>query len=313
VTRTIPLLMTFEDSALQAALERIEGFGLTVAPDRGASLADISEAEVVCVASFDRELLDRAANLRWIQAYLGGVDRLLFPELVSSPIPLTCVKECFAAPGAEHAMAVILAVSYRLDYYLRAQSRRDFTWNRPDGLASKTLGIIGFGNIGQALAVRARPFGLRTLAIARRPRNNPAPADELLPPSGLPRLLAESDFVVVAVPSTAETRHLIGSAQLSQMRPTAWLVDISGRELVVNQPDVISALNESRIAGADLQFKEPPPADSPLWNMDNLIMSQFSANSDQETAQAIALIADNMQRYRDGQPLRGLVDKAAGY
>src|SRR5882757_7937150 len=162
----------------------------------------IPEAEVACVAGFDNELLQRGTSLKWVQAFLGGVERVLFPEFVSHTIPLTCVKECFAAPGAEHAMAVILAISYRVNYYLRAQSRRTFEWNKPAGLAGKTLGIIGFGNIGQALAVRARPFGMRIVALARRERDSAAPADELLTNSEMPRLLSESDFVVIAVPST---------------------------------------------------------------------------------------------------------------
>lgn len=298
---------------LQKALEAVEGYSIKIAPDHPSAMAAIPEAEVACVASFDRELLDRAANLSWIQAFLGGVERVLFPELVSRPVPLTCVKECFAAPGAEHAMAVILAVSYRVDYYLRAQARRDFEWHRPDGLAGLTLGIIGFGNIGQALAVRARAFGLRTLALARQPRTVPSPADELVTPAQMSRLLNESDFVVVAVPSTSDTRNLIGAARLEQMKPTAWLIDISGREAIVNQPAVIEALQKGRIAGADLQFKEPPAMDSALWDMDNLIMSQYSANSEQETSDAVALVVDNACRYRDGKPLRGLVDKVAGY
>jgi phosphoglycerate dehydrogenase-like enzyme len=313
LSRAIPLLLTFEDSDLQQALERAEGYDVRVAPDRDAALRMIPDAEVACVAGFDKELLERATSLKWVQAFLGGVERVLFPEFVANSIPLTCVKECFAAPGAEHAMAVILAVSYRVDYYLRAQARRTFEWNKPTGLAGRTLGIIGFGNIGQALAVRARLFGLRILALARRERSNPAPADQLLTTVDMPRLLGESDFVVIAVPSTAQTKSLIRKPELAQMRSNAWLIDISGREAIVNQHDVVEALETRQIAGADLQFKGPPPADSPLWKMDNLIMSQYSANSDQETADATALVIDNLQRYREGRPLRGLVDKAAGY
>ncbi len=305
--------MTFEDPDLQSALQAVDGYRLEVASDHESALNAIPEADVACVAEFDRELLDRAKKLCWIQAFLGGVERVLFPELVKSAIPLTCVKECFGVPGADHAMAILLAVSYRVDYYLRAQARREFSWSRPLGLEGTTLGIIGFGNIGQALATRARVFGLRTLALARRPRTDPIPADEVLTLEQLPRLLSESDFVVVAVPSTAETKNLIGAPQLSQMRSTAWLIDISGREAIVSQPDVIDALNQGRIAGADLQFKRPPPVDSPLWDMNNLIMSQYSANSEQETTEGIALVADNMRRFREGLPLRGLVDKVAGY
>jgi phosphoglycerate dehydrogenase-like enzyme len=313
VTRSIKLLMTFEDEALEKALKSVDGYAVIVAGDRANALDSIADAEVACVSSFDRELLERGKNLRLIQAFLGGVERVLFPELVVSPIPLTCVKECFAAPGAEHAMAIILAVGYRVDYYLRAQSRRTFEWRRPLGIKDLTVGIIGFGNIGQAIAERARPFGLRTIALARRPRNTPAPADELLTPSQMSRLLQDSDFVVVAVPSTSDTKNLIGADEVAQMKPTSWLIDISGREAIVSQLAVIQALQEGRIAGADLQFKEPPPSASPLWEMDNLIMSQYSANSEEETADAMALVQDNMRRYRSGEPLRGLVDKVAGY
>jgi phosphoglycerate dehydrogenase-like enzyme len=305
--------MNFEDHALQRALEAAPGVELRVTPDRASALTALPETDVACVASFDAEMLARGNRLRWIQAFLGGVERVLFPELVSSPIPLTCVKECFAAPGAEHAMATILAVTYRLDHYLRSPVRRTFTWKRPDGLTGLTVGILGFGNIGQALAIRARPFGLRTLALGRRRRPSPEPADQMLTSDEMPRLLAESDFVVVAVPSTAQTRNMIAAPQLAQMKPSAWLIDISGREAIVNYADVLQALSKRTIAGADLQFKEPPPHDSPLWQLDNLIMSQYSANSEQETADAIALVVDNVRRYREGRTLRGLVDKAAGY
>jgi phosphoglycerate dehydrogenase-like enzyme len=307
------VLQTFEEPVLTDAMRSVPGVEVQVAPDRESALRAIGEAEVACVAAFDPELLARATRLKWVQAFLGGVEAVLCPELAAGPIPLTCVKECFAAPGADHAMASILAVTYRLDYYLRAQARRTFTWREPHEVTGRTIGIIGFGNIGEALARRARAFGMRVLAVARRPRPTPAPADELLGPDDLPRLLRTADFVVVAVPCTPQTRGLIGIAQVQQMKPTAWLIDISGRPAIVSEPAVVQALREGRLAGADLQFKHPPPPDSPLWNLDNLIMSQYSANSQEETRRAIELVVDNLGRYRSGKPLLGLVDKAAGY
>jgi phosphoglycerate dehydrogenase-like enzyme len=294
-------------------MESVSDYQIIVAPTREEALYAIADAEVACVDGFDVELLKHGKKLQWIQAFLGGVDRMMFPELVESPVSLTCVKECFAAPGAEHAMATILAVSYRLDYYLRAQARRTFTWSKPSGLTGLTLGIIGFGNIGQALAVRARPFGLRIIACARRPRASASPADELVMPDEMPRLLSESDFVVLAVPSTHGTKQLLGAPQLACMKSTTWLIDISGRDAIIDQGAIVNALREGRIGGADLQFKQPPPKDSALWELDNLIMSQYSANSEQETLDAINFVVDNMRRYKSRQPLCGLVDKAAGY
>ncbi len=183
----------------------------------------------------------------------------------------------------------------------------------PRGIAGSTLGIVGFGNIGQALAVRARPLGVRIIAVARLPRAAAEPADELLTPEQLPRLLRASDFVVVAVPLTAATHGLIGRDQLALMRPGAWLIDISGRAAIVDQNAVIEALGQGVIGGAELQFAAPPPPHSPLWDMDNLIMSQYSANSEEEARASVAMVIDNIRRSRAGRPLRGLVDKVAGY
>ena len=307
------LLITFDDKDLNDAMRSVPGVDVRVTTTREAALDAIADVEVACVDSFNAELLARAKKLRWVQAFLGGVEAVVCPELAAAPIPLTCVKECFAAPGADHAMASILAVTYRLDYYLRAQARRTFEWQLPSEVAGKTVGVVGFGNIGQALAKRARAFGMRVIAVARRARAEAAPAEEVLTSGQLPRLLGASDFVVVAVPLTRETRGLIGSAELAQMKATAWLIDISGRPAIVDQDAVIAALRTRRIAGADLQFKRPPPSDSPLWEMDNLIMSQYSANSIEESERAIALFVENLRRYRAGEPLLGLVDKAAGY
>jgi phosphoglycerate dehydrogenase-like enzyme len=154
---------------------------------------------------------------------------------------------------------------------------------------------------------------MNVLAVARRRVNDPAPADEVFTSDRLGEVLRRSDFVVVAVPLTAQTKGLIGRDQLRQMKRTAHLIDISGRPAIVDQSAVIDALRAGEIGGADLQFAEPPPADSPLWAMDNLIMSQFSANSQEETNRSIALVVENLNRFRDGRPLLGLVDKAAGY
>jgi phosphoglycerate dehydrogenase-like enzyme len=154
---------------------------------------------------------------------------------------------------------------------------------------------------------------MKVVAVARRPLSEAAPADEVVTPDRLNDVLARADFVVIAVPQTPDTRGLIGGPQLRQMKRSAYLIDISGRPAIVDQAAVIDALWSGVIAGADLQFAKPPSATSPLWAMDNLIMSQYSANSVEETQRSLALVKDNLQRFRDGQPLRGLVDKAAGY
>jgi phosphoglycerate dehydrogenase-like enzyme len=307
------VLITCDLEELAPAAAAVPGVEVAAALDRTAILDQIGEAEVLCLAGFDAEMFRAAKKLKWVQAMLGGVEKVLFPELVQSEIPLTCIKECFGVPGAEHAMAAMLAVSSRLNEYAWLRSKRKLEWRLPRELHGKTIGIIGFGNIGRALGERARAFGMRVLAAARRPTGDVGPAHEVLAQDQLPRLLVESDFVVVAVPLTQSTRGLIGPAQLKAMKPSAWLIDISGRPAIVEQDAVIAALREKQIAGADLQFGTAPAADSPLWTMENLIISQYSANSEEEGRRSVELFVENLRRYRQNQPLIGLVDKRAGY
>jgi phosphoglycerate dehydrogenase-like enzyme len=311
--KSIPVVIITDLEGLAELAQAVPGFEIIKAYDRESALRRAPEAEVLCVARFDAELFRAARNTRWVHAMMGGVEKILFPEFIESPIPLTCVKECFAMPGAQHALASMLAVNSRLIDYWWQRSRKIHEWRLPRELQGKTLGIIGFGNIGATLAKLARPLGMRIIALARNPRPNPAPADELLSMDQLPQLLGRSDFVVLALPLTPLTRGLIGAQQLKMMKPSAWFIDISGRPALVDETAVIVALKNGTIAGADLQFATAPPADSPAWSMENLIMSQWSANSEEEGRRCIELFAENLRRYRNHESLLGLVDKKAGY
>ena len=310
-TRT---LITVDLEGLAEAARAVPGVEIVTAFDRNDIMKQIGHAEVVCVArNFDAELLKAGRNVKLVHAMLGGVESILFPELVESAVPLTCVKQCFGMPGAQHAMASMLAVVSRLNDYWWLRSKHKLEWRLPRELQGKTLGIIGFGNIGRTLGELARPFGMRIVAVARTAHQDAGPADELLTPDQLPRLLAQSDFIVLAVPLTNRTRGMIDAPQLKLMKPSAWFIDISGRPAIVNEAAVIRALQEGWIGGADLQFAAPPPETSPLWDMENLIISQYSANSEEEGVRSNELFAENLRRYRLKQPLLGLVDKKAGY
>jgi phosphoglycerate dehydrogenase-like enzyme len=307
------VVIVVEVEGLEEAARRVPDVEIITAYDRASALRRAADAEVLCVARFDSELFSAAANVRWVHAMMGGVERVLFPEFVESPIPLTCIKQCFGMPGAQHAMASMLASSSRMidHWWLRLRKTVDCRVGRE--LRGNTLGIIGFGNIGRTLAELAKPFGMRVIAMARNPRAQAAPADELLGPNQLPELLRQSDFVVLAVPLTSQTRGLIGAEQLKMMKPSAWFIDISGRPAIVNEDAVIAALRQSVIAGADLQFATAPPPESPIWKMENLIMSQWSANSEEEGRCSNEVFAENLRRYRQNRPLIGLVDKKSGY
>jgi phosphoglycerate dehydrogenase-like enzyme len=298
-----------------AGLERIQtclpGIAVDVATEREAILQSLPAAEVVFGAGFDAELLAAARRLRWIQAASGGVDKLLFPELVASSVQVTSIKPCFDIPGAEYALAAMLAFARRLDYDLRQRATRTFQWGRQFELYGKTLGLIGLGNIGAQIAGRARCFGMRVIGLARRPRPCPPYVDELLPSERLHELLAVSDFVAVAVPITPQTRGMIGPAELRAMKPRAYLIDVSGRPALYDQEALVEALREKRIAGAALQVQ--PPSDSPLWELDNLLISWHRIGSEELMGRIVELFCENLRRYVRNESLLGSVDKEAGY
>lgn len=309
----VRVLMTWlPEPAHLAIIERaLEGDRIRVAIDREEMIDALCDAEIACVDAFDASMLASAGRLRWIHAMLGGVDALLFPELRASPIPLTCCKECFAIPAAEHALAVMLAFSRRLEYDIRQRPNRTFVYTEPEELRGKTVGIVGLGNLGSTVAGLCRCLGMRVLGTARRPRADLAGCDAVYTRDGLPAMLAESDFVVVAVPLTGETIGMIGLAEMRAMKRTSYLIDVSGRPAIYDLDSLETALRAGIIAGANVQMVPPPQ--SPLWDLDNLLISFHRTTSRQEVDRCYELFADNIRRFHAGMPLRGLVDKAAGY
>jgi phosphoglycerate dehydrogenase-like enzyme len=152
---------------------------------------------------------------------------------------------------------------------------------------------------------------MRVIGLARRSRPCPDYLDEVLMPGQLSRLLRGSDFVIVAVPNTPQTRGLIGENELRCMKETAYLIDVSGRPVLYDLDALMRALEEDWIAGASLQIQ--PPSDSPLWDLDNLLISFHRATSREQYDRFVEIFCENVRRYRLGQPLLGLVDKTAGY
>lgn len=261
-----------------------------------------------------RRLITQVPNLRWVHTISAGVDHLLFPELRESDTILTNASGVFNVPIAETVMAYILAVVKRLpEFWVRQRERR---WEKLPlrELRDLTVGIVGLGDIGAEVARLCRAFGMRVLGLRRRPAPRDV-ADEVMPPDRLHDLLARSDFVVIAVPLTAETRGMIGRAELAAMKPDAWLINIS-RGAIVDEEALIEALREGRIGGAclDVFVQEPLPPDSPLWDMPNVIITPHNSwSSPHIEEREIDLFLENLRRYVAGEPLLNVVDKQAGY
>lgn len=282
----------------------------------------LPEVEVVLGWALNRDNFAAATKLEWVHVTAAGVGSVLFPEMVESPVVLTNSRGMHATSMAEHTLAVILAFARKLHLARDAQLERRWTqeslWrDAPEirDLAGSTLGLVGLGAVGSAIAVRARALGLRVLAVRRHPAADPAPADEQWGPDGLSRLLAAADWVVLATALTAETRRLIGANELERMRPGAVLVNL-GRGSLVDETALVAALARGRIAGAALDVfeEEPLPAESPLWSMPHVIVTpHVSGVGPRYWERALELFADNLERFLGGRPLMNVVDKRAGY
>jgi phosphoglycerate dehydrogenase-like enzyme len=263
-----------------------------------------------------RHVRARAPRLRWVQSLSAGIERA-DPELYRDLI-VTNASGVAAPAMAEYVIAVMLMFAKGFLRMLRNQLAH--RWDRrleAFELGGKTCGIVGMGAIGGEVAQRAKALAMRVLGLRRStaPRPTDRYADALLTPADLPRLLAESDYVVLAAPLTPETRHLIGAAELHQMKRTAVLINV-GRGALVDEEALVAALREGIIRGAALDVfeREPLPPDSPLWDLENVLVTpHFSAGGDRYAERAAELVCDNLRRYLAGEPLRNVVDLERGY
>ena len=287
-------------------------------------LARLPEAEVLCAYSLPDNVRELAPDLRWLQYPGAGVDGLRPTGLLDadSGVVVTTASGIHATTISEYVFGSMLMFNRTWPEMVRLQDRH--MWPRNPGwynlggreLVDQTLGIIGLGSIGRHIAHLAKAFGMRVLATRRSVGSEPEPdVDKLYSMEQLHEMLQESDYVVLAVPLTPETEKLIGEPELRAMRHNAYLVNIA-RGRVIDEDALIRALREQWIAGAglDVTEEEPLPSDSPLYAMPNVILTpHISGESVHYDERLAALFADNLRRYRSGQPLRNQYDSARGY
>jgi phosphoglycerate dehydrogenase-like enzyme len=278
---------------------------------------DIESAEVI-LGDISREEFRKAKNLRWIQATGAGVDRLLFPELVESNVILTNASGVHPISIAEHTFAFILAITRGLIKSFEGKRLKVWFHNEVsiDELYGKTIGIIGYGKIGQGIARLAKGFGMRVIGLKRDPgKEVEVKPDVLLGKESLDTLLKESDIVVIIVPLTKETYNLIGARELNLMKPTSILINVA-RGKVVDESALIKALRERRIlsAGLDVFETEPLPPDSELWDLDNVVITPHIAGlNPYYTDRLLEIFIKNLQTYPDVSKMINVVDKRLGY
>lgn len=288
--------------------------------DRKALADAIADADVY-MGWLDRDILSSAKKLRWIQSPSTGVNYYLaIPELVQSDVLLTSARGTHAACLAESALGMILAFTRGIrECVIRQPERR---WPnreiRPKlvELTGSTMGIVGLGTVGRALAKRAHAFDIRVIAVDLYPASKPGYVSELWGLERLNDLLSQSDYVVVTVPWTPDTDGMIGAAEMAWIKPTAILVGIS-RGGIIDQKALAAALREGRLAAAalDVTKPEPLPEDSELWELDNLLIMPHIAGGTQFEAQhVLEIFRENLERLVNGGfPLRNQIDKQRGF
>lgn len=317
---TVWVLARADDPSLSVLQEAGAGVSFV----RGAAAADFASGQppdAILVCSQGRALLEPvwalAPGTPWIHTRAAGLDSLLFPALVSSGVVLTNARGVFSASLAEFVIAALLY--FARDFPRLARNQRRGAWEafEPLDLAGRTLGIVGYGDIGRAVAERAHRLGMKVLALRRRPLLSATDpwVDETLPPEQLLALMRRADDIVVATPLTAETRGLVGEAAIGAMKPGGVLVNV-GRGPVVDEAALARSLAERRIRGAALDVFEiePLPPASPLWGLDNLLLSPHCAgNTPGWLEAALRAFLSNLDRFRRGERLLNVVDKPLGY
>jgi phosphoglycerate dehydrogenase-like enzyme len=264
-----------------------------------------------------RQIMERAPKLEWIHAMYAGLDRSLFPELVASPIPLTNSSGIFSQSLGEFVMLGMLYFAKDVLRMTKAQAER--RWEVYDKLEihKKTVGIVAHGDIGRAVAWRAKAMGMRVLAQRknRAPRPGDEHVDKVYGIDGLQAMLPECDYIAVTAPLTPETTGMIGNREFELMKPSAVILNV-GRGPVIDEPSMIEALRTKRIRGAALDVfdVEPLAPDSPFWSLDNVLISAHSADHVENWVEdAVEFFVEQFSRWRKGEPLKNVVNKHAGY
>jgi phosphoglycerate dehydrogenase-like enzyme len=283
---------------------------------------EIVEAEIVIAWSIRPEQIAAAKKLRWIHSPAAAVNQLMFPELVNSEIILTNAREVHGPVVAEHVIALIFALAKKIPGSVRLQEKhvwgQQILWDelpRVREVAGATVGMVGLGSIGRAVAQSARALGMRVIAVREHPEKGSEGAEEIFAPAKIDEIFRQADYVVLAVPVTDSTKAIANAERLALMKPGACLINV-GRGPLVDEPALVDALRAGKIGGAALDVfpKEPLPADSPLWDAPNLLITPHTAAlTDRLWDRHYALFSENLRRYLNDQPLLAVVDKRKGY
>lgn len=281
----------------------------------------IGEANILVLNTDDQDLIRHAVTsapkLQWIHSLMAGLEKKLIPEIKALPVPLTNARGVYKESLGEFVIACCLYFAKDLRRMVEQQRAAEWQPFSVEEIAGKTMGIIGYGEIGRASARRAQALGMRVIGVRRHPeRSEGDPYVERT--AGFAQrkeVIAQSDYVVIAAPNTPETRNLVGRDELAAMKESAVLINV-GRGLVVDEVALLEMLEAKRIRGAGLDVfqEEPLPANSPFYQMENVLLSPHCADNTPEWLHdSMRFFLKNYRLFQSGQALENVVNKDLGY
>src|SRR5271154_2736326 len=301
-------------------LSMLQGLRHIVGRDAAAFASAVNEPVVILAWSGPKKVLREVflmcQDVRWVHSRSAGLDNVLFPELIASDVPLTNGSGVFSQSLGEFALAAILF--FAKDFRRMIRNQMAGVWEQFDveEIDTQTVGIVGYGDIGRAVAKRVRPMGMTVLAVKRHPPATPDPLiDAYYNPEDLLAMLARCDYVVVALPLTPETHHILSDKEFAAMKPTAVVVNV-GRGPVIDEAAMVRALTAKQIKGAGLDVfeREPLPPGDPMYKLENVLLSPHCADHTAEWLnQAMRFFLEQDRRFSNGEPLENVVDKNLGY
>ncbi|MBU8880379.1 D-2-hydroxyacid dehydrogenase [Bacillus sp. FJAT-29790] len=317
--RKLIITQNLDQTHIETLKAVIPDWELIIGKDREVWHDHLREAEII--AGWKKEMkeynLHGESNLRWLQTWSAGVNNLPLEELASREICVTSANGVHAYPISETIFALMLALTRKIHTYVKNQQTK--TWHH-SGLKlemhGKTIGIIGVGAIGKETAKIAKAFGMKVLGI-RNSGNSEDFVDEMYTADQLNNVLPKCDYVAVTLPLTKDTHHLFSTKEFDLMKPSSFFINI-GRGGIAVEEELIKALQEGKIAGAGLDVfeKEPLSEDSPLWDLENVIITPHTAGSTEHYNQRVIenIFIPNLKNYLNGQsPSINLVDYKKGY
>lgn len=300
-------------------IDRIRAAGvdeIVVAADHETQLREIRDCDAL-IGSIDPELFEHAGQLRWVQALTSGADAYLFPEFIESDVVLTTEKGLVGPHLADHAMALLLALTRSIITArdIRKWEERGVMRRANRELTGMTAGLIGLGGTGTSTAERAKAFGITCLAIDPDVTDAPDGVELLGGPEMLMEMASRSDILFVCCPKAPGTLNLVDAPVLAAMRPGGYVINVT-RGGVIDEAALMAAIDNGHLfgAGLDVVAEEPLPADNPLWTYDRIIITPHIAGASQfRIGRIIERVFTNIQHFRNDEPLEGVIDKVKGY